>query len=185
MFKKFSEIEYTAALLQLLPIGKIWEQEKQTPQGDVYAILRARAAEYKRFDTMLAKLFEESIPSKANLMIDEWEKEASLPMTKDQINVRRYRVIDALNQMHNVTQESMAQIASIFNYYVTIQRVKGFKLAQTGKIRSGERKYTTNYYYFFLFITKTPNAKPNIKYEQLVRSQILSCFSIKFIYEAI
>jgi uncharacterized protein YmfQ (DUF2313 family) len=94
---RFSHDDYKAALLSLLPTGRVWPKDPDAVQNDV---LDGLAPTFVRLDARAQALLVDAFPASSLELLPEWELSLGLPDAcegEDQIlQVRRAQVVNRL-----------------------------------------------------------------------------------------
>lgn len=116
-----SVTDYRDALIALLPQGDAWPRE---PDSDLGLLMQGIAEEFARIDARAIDLLNESHPSQAYEMFDEWEAMYGLPdscSSDDQsFPERRAAVVRAYKEFGGQSRAFFIAVAAALGYTITI-----------------------------------------------------------------
>lgn len=94
---RFTQADYKAALLSLLPTGRVWPKDPDAVQNDV---LDGLAPTFVRLDARAQTLLVDAFPATALELLPEWEQTLGLPDDcegdEQILQVRRAQVVNRL-----------------------------------------------------------------------------------------
>ena len=139
-----SAAKYRAALLALLPDGRLWEAERDNPKGELYRLCGIWASEYALLEQTLYSLHSETGPiSTANLK--PWLEATGTSALEHSELTQRIRALIALIGSQASTAQSFASIATQLGYKATLvhrgAKKAGKKTARLGSVRFGQRMW--------------------------------------------
>ena len=125
-----SQADYLAALLALLPNGKLWDDLRQ-PDSGLYEILDACAATFARFDSRCDDLRNELDPRFTRELLNDWEALTGLPDPcalgmADTLQTRRADLVSKITRSGGQTEASYLALASAMGYTIEIVNYRPF-----------------------------------------------------------
>ena len=136
--------DYRAALLALLPGGRLWDAERDNPKGELYRLCSIWASEYALLEQTLYSLHSETGPiSAANLK--PWLEASGISALEHSQLTQRIRALIALTGSQASTAQSFASITSQLGYKARLvhrgAKKAAKKTARLGSYRFGERMW--------------------------------------------
>ena len=136
--------DYRAALLALLPDGRLWNKERDNPKGELYRLCSIWASEYALLEQTLYSLHSETGPiSSADLK--PWLEATGTSALEHSELTQRIRALIALIDSQASTTQSFASITAQLGYKATLvhrgAKKAGKKTARLGSYRFGERMW--------------------------------------------
>ena len=116
--------QYRDQLLALLPVGDAWSKE---PDSGLAKLMQGAAEEFARIDKRAIDLLNESHPTKAFELFDEWLLEYGLPdncVTDSSTQELHTALIQKYRQTGGQSREFLTYIAKTLGYEITITEYK-------------------------------------------------------------
>jgi uncharacterized protein YmfQ (DUF2313 family) len=137
---------YARQLQRLLPPGILWRLE---PTSTLYKTLLAVSDTFARVHGRAATLIEECDPRTAFELLEDWERVLGLPDAclseiPETVSERRAAITQKYTTKGGQTKQFFIDLAATVGYTVTIDE---FKVARSGRMRSGDRCYGTPWAY--------------------------------------
>ncbi|MEN6332249.1 MAG: putative phage tail protein [Smithella sp.] len=114
--------DYLQALLQLLPLGKVYPRDLQ---GVLPHTLKALADELARVDIRVDNLIDEADPRTTMEMLSDWERVINLSAS-DSITKRRLAIVSKLTSIGGQSRKYFIQLAASLGYTITITEFRPF-----------------------------------------------------------
>ena len=139
-----SAANYRAALLALLPDGRLWDKERDNQKGELYRLCSIWASEYALLEQTLYSLHSETGPISA-LDLKPWFEATGTSALDHSELTQRIRALIALIGGQASTAQSFTNIAAQLGYKATLAhrgaKKAGKKTARLGSYRFGERMW--------------------------------------------
>ncbi|AAS97322.1 YmfQ family protein [Nitratidesulfovibrio vulgaris] len=131
--RPYTEDDYAAQLLQLLPQGPAWPRD---PEAVLTALARALAMEPARVDATGHRLLAEMDPAQALVLLPEWERVCGLPdgcsQPGETIAERRENVVLRLSARGGQTPDYYAELATLLAGGVcTVREYRPFRVGHS------------------------------------------------------
>lgn len=176
---------YARQLKQLLPRGAVWLLEAGS---GISNLLLACAEELVRIDGRGEDLIDESDPRTATETIAEWEEMLGLPDEQvPEISAvlaeRRLAVTQKLVARGGQSNSFFVTLALACGYVVTVSNYNTL-LFRSGRGRSGDRLYGTDYAYSMLVTVDPPvgDVLPQADFERVIEHAAHSHITVVFEY---
>ena len=135
-----SAAEYRAALLALLPGGRIWDAERKNPKGDkpkgeLYRLCEIWASEYAQLEETLYSLHSETGPISAK-ELTQWLNATGTPALEHSELTQRVRALIALIGSQASTAKGFADIAMRLGYEAKLKQSGAQKIEKTLELKS-------------------------------------------------
>ncbi len=102
----FTAEDYKAALLALLPTGRVWPKD---PDATQYAVLSGLAPTFERLDARAQTLLVDAFPASTLELLTEWEDSLGLPdPCEGEDQVLQQRRAQVVNRLVNAGGQSVA-----------------------------------------------------------------------------
>lgn len=134
-----SEGDYTAALLALLPRGRVWPHD---PDATVPTVARGLAPTVQRVDAAGEALLLDAFPATATGLLPEWETSLGLPDEcsgpAPTLQGRRAQVVARLTALGGQSIPYFTAYAAALGFTITVEE---FAPARAGVLRAGDPVY--------------------------------------------
>ncbi len=132
---RHSVAQYRDALLALLPQGKLWQDEKQDSNGQIYRLCEVWAQEYAKLEDILYSLHAQTSPLTAK-EIQPWALATGISLLESRQLAQRIKILVTLIGSQASTQEGITGIAKTLGYTLKLERNNNTKAQQRIKLHS-------------------------------------------------
>ena len=136
--------DYRAALLALLPGGRLWDAERDNPKGELYRLCSIWASEYALLEQTLYSLHSETGPISAADLKPWLEASGTSALEQSQLT-QRVRALIALIDSQASSAKGFENIAAQLGYKAKLvhrgAKKAGQKTARLGSYRFGQRMW--------------------------------------------
>lgn len=123
--------EYAAALLALLPRGRVWPREAGTVQAQTAA---AMVPAWVRSEARARALLADAFPASAQELLPDWEASLGLPDpcagVQPTMELRRLAVHSRLTARGGQSVSYFVEVAAALGYAVTVEEFLPFRFGQ-------------------------------------------------------